>query len=260
LIFRELAKGRAAIWIARDVYPVYLELARAAAIEPLLFTTLPKPQLPARKSEGRLEYMLVTNPWKPLGRFLTDVECDALTDWLDASPGRQVLVDCVYDLGTPFHPTTQRLWETGRAILLHSFTKGWLSPKTFGVALIQGGQSHLDAVFRDNSPTQEQLAFAEKLISTHAELPAQVVAALKAREESLMAHLPAPVKSCLLLHPDSRSPGTYFFAVEINAEELLRQHEILAVPASAFGADWDGSVISSLAESFSSMKNVNPME
>ena len=136
LIFRELVRDNAALWIPADVYPIYLELASAAGIKPSLFKTLPEPKFPAAKPNDSPEYLLIANPWKPLGRFLTNAECAALIGWLDASPRRRLLVDCVYDLSAPFHATTQELQRTGRAILLHSVTKGWLWPKTFGVALI----------------------------------------------------------------------------------------------------------------------------
>jgi hypothetical protein len=250
LIFQELAKDGAVVWIPCDVYPIYLDLARKIGIEPFLFSTLPQPKLPDARHEGRREYMVVTNPWKPLGRFLTDEECDALTVWVNAAPDRYLLVDCVYDLGTPFHPTTQRLWDTGRAILLHSLTKGWLWPKTFGVALMRSGHERLESVLRDNSPSQEQLSFAEKLLSTHIDLPSQIVATLGVHKRNLLAVLSAPVQSRLLLNPACLTPGCYFFAVGIRAEELLQQHRILAIPASTFGAEWDGSIITSLAESF----------
>lgn len=255
LIFQELAKDGAVVWIPCDVYPVYLDLARKMGIEPLLFSTLPQPKLPDPRNGGRREYMLVTNPWKPLGRFLTDEECDALTVWLDATPDRCLVLDCVYDLGAPFHSTTQRLWETGRAILLHSLTKGWLWPKTFGVALMRSGHDRLESGFRDNSPSQEQLSLAGKLLSAHMDLPSQIVATLGVHKRNLLTVLPASVQSRLLLNPACLAPGCYFFAVGIRAEELLQQHRILAIPASAFGAEWDGSIITSLAESFASQEN-----
>jgi aspartate/methionine/tyrosine aminotransferase len=255
LIFRELAESGAEIWIPGDVYPVYLQLARDAGIEPLQFTTMPELKLPCTHAEGRLAYMLVTNPWKPLGRFLTDAESQSLTAWLNATPGRHLLLDCVYDFGVPFHSTTRRLWDTGRTILLHSITKGWLWPKTFGVALIDKEHTHLESVFRREPPSPEHLALAENLFSDDAAVPSQIVSALGTRKNNLLNSLPASTRSRLLLDPGCLAPGCYFFSVGIRHEELLRQHRILAVPASAFGADWEGSVLTSLAGAFAPKGN-----
>lgn len=255
LIFQELARSNATIWIPGDVYPVYLELARAAGVEPRLFTTLPEPKIPANQPNGSPEYLLITNPWKPLGRYLTNKECDALTDWLVASPHRYLLVDCVYDLGAPFHVTTQKLHGTGRAILLHSVTKGWLWPKTFGVALIGEEHSQFESAFRNDSPTPDQLRLAHQFLSTNTNCPGQVIAALQSRAQKMFAKLPDSVRKSLLLDPARLPPSCYFVPVGIRAEELLRLHRLLAVPSSAFGADWDGSILTSLAVEFAPMKN-----
>ncbi|MGH7990891.1 MAG: hypothetical protein ACREDS_11975 [Limisphaerales bacterium] len=58
-----------------------------------------------------------------------------------------------------------------------------------------------------------------------------------------------------MLDPACLAPSCYFFPVEIRAEKLLRQHRLLAIPGSAFGADWDGSILTSLAPVFAPMKN-----
>ena len=238
LIFQELARDDATLWIPGDVYPVYLELARDAGIEPRSFVTLPEPKIPTTHGNGSAEYLLITNPLKPLGRFLTDEECTTLTDWLDASPHRHLLMDCVYDLGAPFHATTQRLQGTGRAILLHSVTKGWLWPKTFGVALLGEGQSQFESAFRNDSPAPDQLRLAQQFLSTDTNCPSQVIAALQSRAQKMFAMLPDSVRKSLVLEPASLSPSCYFFPVGIQAEELSRLHRLLAIPSSVFGADW----------------------
>jgi aspartate/methionine/tyrosine aminotransferase len=250
LIFKEAAQGNALLWIPSDVYPTYLELARATGIESRIFPTLPEPKLPSAPVAGRTEFLLVTNPWKPLGRCLLDEECSALMDWLTASPQRYLLVDCVYDLGVPFHFTTQKLMQTGRAILLHSVTKGWLWPKTFGVALLCEARPELESAFRNDPPAQDQLNLAEQFLSTDANLPGQVVTALAASKQRLLAALPAAIGESLLIDPVAAAPGCYFFPIRLPAEELLRQHRAIAIPASAFGANWGGSIITSLSAKF----------
>jgi aspartate/methionine/tyrosine aminotransferase len=255
LIFHELAHCNSTLWIPRDVYPVYAELARIAGIEPRFFTTLPEPKIPATQPNGNAEYLLITNPWKPLGRYLTDKECAVLLNWLNASPQRHLLMDCVYDVSAPFHATTQKLQETGRAILLHSVTKGWLWPRTFGVTLVGEGCSQFESAFRNDPPTPDQLRLAQKLLSTDKNCPGQVIAALQSRAQNLLAALPDPVCKSFLVDPACIAPNCYFFPVDIRAEELLRLHHLLAVPSSAFGADWDGSILTSLAPVFAPMKD-----
>jgi hypothetical protein len=258
LIFHQLARTDAMLWTPGDVYPVYLELARLAGIEPRTFKTLPETNFPATPPDGNSEYLLVTNPWKPLGRFLTDKECDSLVHWLHASSQRHLLVDCAYDFGAPFHVTTQRLQRTGQAVLLHSATKGWLWPKTFGVALMGESHSHFEPAFRDDSPTPDQLRMGQRFLSTDSNCPSKVVADLQKRANRLFATMPESVFKSLLLDPANTSPGCYFFPVGIPAGQLLRLHQLLAIPGSAFGADWEGSILTSLAAAFSPTENGGP--
>jgi aspartate/methionine/tyrosine aminotransferase len=250
LIFKELSKNRVTIWIPGDVYPVYLEIAKDAGIKPLIFTTLPEPKIPTRLPDEGAEYLLIANPWKPLGRYLTDWERDTLVAWLGRSPQRHLLIDCVYDFGVPFHATTQRLMETGRAILLHSVTKGWLWPKTFGVALFSKGHLKFESVFRADPPTQDQLRLARHCLSAEAKCPNRVVAALQDRASRLFEALPGALSKSLALDPAQVAPGCYFFPIDIHAEVLLKKYGLLAIPGSAFGSDWAGSILSSLANVF----------
>ncbi len=250
LIFRELARTSDVLWIPTDVYPTYAELARAAGIGPRFFSTLPEPPLlPTGPARGP-EFLLIANPWKPLGRFLDRDECAALVQWIEVSPGRRVLIDAVYDLGTPFHESTVKLLETGRAILLHSVTKGWLWPKTFGVALLTQPWPKLESAFRSDPPAPEQLQFAEQLLLRAPQSPSQVSAALAKRKRNLLMTLPRAVSASLQLDSDLFAPGCYLFPVAIPSDELLMQHRILAVPVTAFGSDWNGSVITSLSAHF----------
>ena len=250
LIFQELARTGAGLWIPADVYPAYLELAQAAGIVPRCFTTLPETKLPSLPFNGGTEYLLLANPWKPLGRYLTAQECDELVAWLEKAPRRYLLLDCVYDFGAPFHATTQRLQSTGRAMLLHSATKGWLWPKTFGVVLLGESHPQLEAAFRNDSPSPEQLRLGERFLSTESDCPNKVVSALQHRGNKMLDILPASVRSLLLIEPGKLAPGSYFFPVKASADELLSQNRILAIPARVFGADWQGCILSSLSPGF----------
>ncbi|MGW1268733.1 aminotransferase class I/II-fold pyridoxal phosphate-dependent enzyme [Streptomyces sp. NPDC002491] len=271
VVFQRLHAVQARLWLPGDVYPVYFELARAAGLEPASYPTLPAPVLPSSSADDRAEYLLLANPSKPLGRYLSEAECAAVISWLRASPRRRVLIDSVYDLGVPFAVGTRRLLDTGCAVLLHSVTKGWLWPRTFGVVLLgpehaghagQAGQTEWAEwaeSFRSDSPTPEQLRLADRLLTEHSDMPRQVVDELAARAERLFQRLPDDVIGAI--PTASRTcPGNYFFPVGIPAETLRREYGVLAMPVSVFGeTSWPGSVLTSLADTFGPAPGDGPM-
>ena len=251
VVFQWLHTAHARLWLPSDVYPVYFSLARAAGLEPEGYPTLPSPVLPTSSpDDDRPEYLLLANPSKPLGRYLSDAECATVISWLQDSPQRHLLIDSVYDMEVPFSAGTQRLLDTGRAILLHSVTKGWLWPRTFGVALVGPEQTELSEAFRAAPPAQDQLRLADHLLTEHGDVPRQVADALAVRADRLFERLPEKVLAAI--PTESRtSPANYFFPVGIPAETLRREHSILAVPVSVFGeSTWTGSVLTSLADAF----------
>ena len=251
LIFRRLSAQSACLWLPSDVYPVYQALAESAGLEPRTFPTLPTPSFPMDEAIDGPEFLLIANPLKPLGRFLSDEDCTALVAWVNAAPGRRLLIDCVYDLGAPFHPTTMKLLQTERAILLHSATKGWLTPQTFGVALVGEDCAGFEADFREDSPSATQLQLAHHFLSAAANCPARVIDALQARARSLVERLPQAVLDARLVAPADCAPGCYLFPVPFSTEQLFNDYGLLAVPASAFGAqDWNGSILTSLSGTF----------
>ncbi|WP_457031843.1 aminotransferase class I/II-fold pyridoxal phosphate-dependent enzyme [Kitasatospora sp. P5_F3] len=250
VVFDWLRTVQARLWLPSDVYPVYFELARAAGLAPASYPTLPTPVLPGAPADDRPEYLLLANPSKPLGRYLSDAECDALISWLRESPRRHLLIDSVYDLGAPFAAGTRRLLDTGRAVLLHSVTKGWLWPRTFGVVLLGPAQAELAEAFRADPPTQDQLRLADRLLTEHGDVPRQVAGELAARAERLFERLPDEVLGAIPV-ASRTCPGNYFFPVDIPAETLRREYSLLALPVSVFGeSHWSGSVLTSLADAF----------
>ncbi|MFJ3792674.1 aminotransferase class I/II-fold pyridoxal phosphate-dependent enzyme [Kitasatospora sp. NPDC090091] len=253
VVFHWLRTVQARLWLPSDVYPVYFELARAAGLAPASYPTLPAPALPRSPADDRPEYLLLANPSKPLGRYLSDAECDAVVSWLRESPHRRLLIDSVYDLGAPFAAGTRRLLDTGRTVLLHSVTKGWLWPRTFGVVLLGPAQAELAGLadaFRADPPSPEQLRLADRLLTEHSDVPRQVVGELAARGERLFERLPDEVLAAI--PAASRTcPGNYFFPVGIPAETLQREYGVLAMPVSVFGeSSWPGSVVTSLGDAF----------
>ena len=94
ILFRHYAAQGAKLWLPFDNYPVYGELASAAGLTPNLFPTIPEPCWPADPPSAvprsaTPELLVVTNPLKPLGRWLDARDEDALLAWLAASSRRR---------------------------------------------------------------------------------------------------------------------------------------------------------------------------
>jgi aspartate/methionine/tyrosine aminotransferase len=272
LLFRVWSPPNCTWWVPEDVYPVYFELARAGGVEPRTYKTLPQglaglwgtissgvnsnwkkhvKNVPHERAASLREILLVPNPLKPLGRYLTDSEVDALAAWLIAADDRLVVVDSAYDLTSDLHATTRRLWETGRAMVLHTFTKGWLAPRTFGIALVpERRAAELSAAFRNDPPLSDQLCLARHCLNDDAAMPQRVAGELQRRVPAFVESLPREVVDRFVLPPAETAPGCYLFPVRISAERLLRDHSLLAVPGTAFGATSDLSILTSLADTF----------
>ncbi|HEX2751091.1 MAG TPA: aminotransferase class I/II-fold pyridoxal phosphate-dependent enzyme [Verrucomicrobiales bacterium] len=242
-IFRHFAGEGAALWIPADNYPVYGELARAAGLTFREFVTLPAPVWPDAPPVAGPELLLLTNPLKPCGRYLTPEEIDALKRWLAARDSRRLLVDAVYTFDTAFHSGTLDLLESGQTILLHSLTKGWLHPRLFGIALVPAADAALlTPAFRADPPSQENLARARDLMGPHASMPAAVARELESGMLRLREKLPVSLPAA----PLRNAPG-YFLTIERNWKELLEIHRILGLPASVFGSSReDVTILSSL--------------
>jgi hypothetical protein len=243
LLFQHYATQGAQLWLPEDNYPVYGELARAAGLAPRTFPTMPEPRWPAAAAGITPELLVVTNPLKPLGRWLDAEDVSALTVWLTASPRRRLLLDTVYTFETRFHASTLELWSTAQTLLLHSLTKGWLSPRIFGVALVpEHDAGALTPVFREQPPGQANLSRARELLCGHPGLPATVARELASARQRLLSVLPDQCSSV------TRVDGHgYFHAVAGNWSDLLETTNLLGLPATVFGsAQEEITILSSL--------------
>lgn len=239
LLFRYYAATKARLWLPADNYPVYGELARAEGLPAAEFPTLPVPLWPDDRSGAPPEVLVVTNPLKPLGRWLGAEDIAALTAWLAASPSRRLLLDTVYTFGLRFHPATLQLLATGQTILLHSLTKGWLHPRLFGIALVpEGDASALAPLFRAHPPSQANLARARELLHGFRAMPDAVGAEIAVARSRLHTMMPAGVR-----HFASADAAGYFTPVWGHWSELLKDANILGLPASVFGSSRDDVTI-----------------
>ena len=243
LIFPILAQQRVTLRMPEDVYPVYGQLARTAGVDFQTFPTLLDLKLP---SNG--DWLLLSNPLKPAGRWLTTNEVTAIREWLANDTGRRLLLDAVYTFDTCLHPTANTLLQTGQTILLHSLPKGWLHPQVFGIALVSESDiGRFNATFRDNPPSQINLFKATQLLADHGSCPNQAANRLAARRAKLLTLLPEQVRSSIILRDDAEPVG-YLITVHASPRQLLEQYHLLGIPIAAFGSSRDDcSVLSTLA-------------
>lgn len=242
-LFGHYAEAGKRILLPSDVYPVYLDMAQRAGLawqgyeawagfdaQPL----------------GDADVLLLTNPLKPKGTRLTEQEASTVLGWLQADPGRRVLVDVVYTFENQLDPMTRRLFDHGQALVLHSLSKGWAQPLVAGVALVPASDApELTNVFRCLPVDRERLSLAEALLTQGTEHPRLLATLLQQKAVALAQQLAsrgAPVPASL----KNPLPGQYLFALDCSWEHLLERHGVLALPLSVFGSTRNGCVVSSL--------------
>ena len=243
-LFAHYSTERARLWLPEDNYPAYGELATNAKLSYRTFKTLPEPRWPATEPDTGRELLLVTNPLKPRARWLSDTDIEALSTWLAKSPARRLLLDVVYTFATRFDAATLRLFDTNQTIILHSVTKGWLHPRLFGVALVPAQDTvDLKPIFRAVAPTQQSLTRAREMLGAHAKMPGLLAAQLVRAREQLLNALPADAPIPWVCD----APG-YFAPVSALWSDLLDQHRVLGIPATAFGSSQEHiTILSSLS-------------
>ena len=242
LIFPALATRSARLLVPNDVYPMYGELARGAGLATETFQTIPELRIPDRG-----DWLLLPNPLKPAGRWLSAGDASQIKDWLERRPERRLLLDTVYSFERWLHPTTQALLETGRTVLLHSLSKGWLHQQVFGVALLpECEQQSLAPLFRDALTDPAHLHAARHLLTACSDYPDVVGMEIRRRRARMMNSLPSALLSQMTF-PSPADIAGYLIAVNLDSEELLKNHRILTAPLSIFGSPRsDYSVISVL--------------
>jgi len=247
LIFPILAEQNYTVYIPKDVYPVYSQLAQASGLQPQFFETIPIPILPKIKDTYNKEVLLLPNPLKPLGRLLYNHEITALKQWLAAGEQRRLIVDAVYTFENKLSASSIDLFQTNQVIILHSLSKGWVAPQILGVALFPEVDMQIfGQVFRDNSPSNFNLFIARELLNNYSEFPLTVHKVLLGKWESTMQVIQDnSLTKMLSISPEFQG---YLTITPISSKLLLQEFNILAIPASVFGSDKENwSIISTLA-------------
>lgn len=242
LLLKQFAEEKGTLLIPQDVYPVYGQLAIQAGIESCAFPTIPELLIP---NTGR--WLLIPNPLKPAGRWLTSHEVEIVLIWLSQDPARRVLIDAVYNFESRIHSTTLRILQTGQGFLLHSLSKAWLAPQVMGICLVpEPDWARLVSPLRAHGPEQTLLHKAQVLMRDWHDLPSKVNSELSVRRRRVLDDLPASLRG-LAARPFEGEAG-YFFPIHMNFRSALDQCGVLTIPLTVFGsADDEYSVISSLS-------------
>jgi hypothetical protein len=229
-----------ALWLPRDVFPTYWATARATGNTVRGFSTLPALDLCALDAAGPHDCAVLPIPLSPAGRELTEPEIEQLRSWLVQSAGRTLMLDMVYAYRGQAHSGLAQLRATGQCIEAWSISKTWVQRQLFGVAVVpEGPRSALGKHLAAHDPVQLTRAMA--CFGVQPELPRLQ----QERFEVQWANLSDEIRA---VHADWHAPACGYFAVlSISATDLLEKHDMLAVPASVFGApDDEMSVITCL--------------
>ncbi|MBI3288630.1 MAG: hypothetical protein HYZ74_03825 [Elusimicrobia bacterium] len=221
------------IWLPEDVYPQYWELARKHGLKPRRFQTLLDADLSELDLAGERSWLLLPHPLVPAGRGLRSAEVDRLARWLRDSPGRVLVLDCVYCLDLPVAGALSALLNSGQAVVLHSLSKGWLSPGLLGAAFLP------EAIAAEFEPPSPQALAQARVRLSSLDAPRRIEETLRRRWRRLAPSIQARF-------PGWTSPETgYFSVLPAASRELLRSHGWLAIPASVFGSPRDDLSVAS---------------
>jgi histidinol-phosphate/aromatic aminotransferase/cobyric acid decarboxylase-like protein len=237
-LFAVLARSIETLWLPEDVYPVYWQLSAHCRRQG--FATLPDLDWSMLDAGGPRDALLLTHPISPVGRYFSDGEVERLRAWLAAGSGRLLILDGAYSFETASMRGLDQRLQSDQIISIWSMSKPWLSRGIFGAARVPAAL-RADVQARVAVPTSSQVARAAALLESAPTLPAVVRERFRAAWARLMPGIRA---ACPAWQPPESG---YFSVVSAPFEDLLAQHELLAVPASVFGSRRaDLSVVSCL--------------
>jgi aspartate/methionine/tyrosine aminotransferase len=234
VIFKVLARSGTTVAMPTDVYPVYWKLAIETELTTVGFATFPTFEIDRILNAAAVagaHHVLLPQPLKLQGRLWTEEETAAAEDWLRADGQRRLLVDGVYGLGLPLDSVSKRLIQTDQVMFLDSLSKGWLHEQVFGVVVIPERDVGIYATsFRDLSPRLRKLFVAKELLTRFLDVPCKIERELDTRRQGLQRRISRTRRQSL------PAKSGYLVAIECSSEQLLKQHAMLAIPASAFGS------------------------
>lgn len=214
-------------WLPEDVYPVYGEIVGARRQRE--YATIAGVDGRRLVEASRRAALLCPVPLSPLGRFPTPDEVAGLAAWLGQSTERYMLLDAVYAYDFPaLARVIAPLVETGRAVVFFSCAKSWLLPNSMGVASMTSALLARLGVSGFAIPSG--LSRVADWLARCSDLPQRQQRAFAREWRRLAPRIQAAA-------PNWQPPQSgYFSVVDVPFETLLREHDLLAVPATVFGS------------------------
>lgn len=230
-LFQVFARDGMRVTIPADVYPVYLDLARASGVAFTTFTRFPS-ELEASDA------VLFCEPAKPWGTTLDAEQLARLLAW-SRERGGLVLLDSAY--ATPPTSGAMQLVHEGAAMLLASLSKGWLIPDHGGICITPSRQwfERTRPTFTALPKDEQKLRVAYAALTDHAQRPQQVADELTARARML--------DELTTTRPEINATRVQgYFAVSTRTFDELLGLGVLGVPVSVFGSNGNLTILSSL--------------
>lgn len=225
--------------IAADNYPFYLDTADEMELSYDVFTTLEEGSLASLSSlESGGDILLTTYPLKPSGAKYSETDIAWLKNWLDEDDRRLLIIDAVY---VHFFETASSIMdlfkEHERVVILYSLSKSFSAPKVAGFTFAH--QPEIREAFKSLPRNDYNMKICYGLLNSPegTQRRADVVALLQ--EKRLAA-----VKRHLI--EDGPADEGYLFYVPQTWIEL-NNRGIMAVPASVYGSNAPGCIISTLS-------------
>lgn len=225
-IFQHWAKEDRLVFLPKDVYPVYLELAQQAQLRVQMYAQ--SKDLPWGMLEKSFQPwgLLVCTPLKPWGGRIDSQQLERLM-CLAENKG-QVILDGAYQL-QPDPWVEQALNQEKPLAFLGSLSKGWLSPWKAGIVI--GPRTWIDdwrSAFQQLPKNTESFAQAFAALTEYAHRPQDVLNFVDQKRTMVVDYFKE--KGI----PVIGSEG-YFLTTSESIENLLEQN-ILAIPPSVFGS------------------------
>ncbi|CAA6821533.1 MAG: Unknown protein [uncultured Sulfurovum sp.] len=213
------------IYVPEDVYPRYFELAKKNRVK--TFVTYPRVDWKTLEKVDNA-VVLLTIPFTPMGKVLDDEIISKIQGLLKHN--NKVIIDSVYDYNLRENfQKLEVLFNAGTVFWLHSLSKTYLSPEVLGIVYCSFPTypSYLEEAF-DNYEIKDEVSYnnAYDILDQVPNFPN-----LQQKEfHKGFKHLTAETDLDV-----SKSKIAYFSVIEAPFEDLLK-HNILGIPASAFGS------------------------
>lgn len=225
--------------IASDNYPFYLDTARNKHLDYLIFDTLVDGTKFIQEDTDS-DILLLTYPFKPSGASYERTDWENVRSWLAVDSQRRVILDAVYlfeledenELWSLFH-------ETKQAIILYSLSKAFAAPRIAGFTFSY--DNSVREAFKGITRNEKSMRLCYLLLNK---------VAGKERKKELRDLIEVQYLKAVdlgLVSSGIRKPGYLFYSDFIfNDNKEAQGSEIFAVPATVYGSEISGKIISTL--------------